>query len=99
TYWGEASQTFVASIEGQVLVIDPNAGEGRILGQLELPGVQANASVTEVNGIPMDDLIGNPNAFSAIQQASQNIIGTDGLDLVSPNASNYVLTEEGGARL
>jgi|GEM_PF-5576841 len=102
TYFGEASQAFVASIQGQVLVIDPNAGADRILGQLELPGAEANAGITQVNGIPRDDLIGNPNAFSEIQQASQNIIGADGLDIVNPNASgnsNFVLTEEGGARL
>ena len=54
--WADASKRFADASIGDVHVIAPNAGEGRVFAVTELQALLDNPSVTSVDGVPMDEL-------------------------------------------
>ena len=54
--WADASQRFADATVGPVTTITPNADASRVFAQTELPALLNNTNITEVDGIPMDEI-------------------------------------------
>lgn len=54
--WALVSRNFALQTEGKVIFLGPNATEGRIFGQTELPALFDADKVTHIEGISLEDL-------------------------------------------
>ena len=54
--WAETSKRFAEATEGSVRVISPEPRPGRTFELVELPALLENQQVTDLDGIPMDEL-------------------------------------------
>ncbi|WP_281061362.1 calcium-binding protein, partial [Sphingobium sp. Sx8-8] len=87
-FWAETSGRFASSASGNIIAIGPEADFSRVFGQVELPALMDNPSITSINGIPRDDVISRYN-YHYIQSGSES----DAMRLLFEDLSNKSLSD------
>ncbi len=79
-FWSQASIEFTRTLTGKIIALVSNAGERGVFYADELPEALSNTAGGDIDGVPRSILAGAPDRLTAVQQAAQTVIGTDGIN-------------------